>query len=121
MPDQLDRSWPLTVFLVVVGGLAAFSIGTYTLMWNTMLRQFPAWVVVVLLAASCLRLVAVIAIWNWIREGVVGYALLTVVVIPVTYTAGYRSTIVSLLGIALLAYLIRNRWADMRWALRSSN
>lgn len=122
MTGDIARGWPLTVFLLLAGLLSAFAIATYGgLMGDTLLRQFPRWTVTTFLVVACLRLVAIIAIWYWIKEGVVGYVLLTLIVIPLSYAVGIRSTILSLLGIALLVYLVRNKWAHMRWVIAPAN
>jgi hypothetical protein len=69
------------------------------------------------LIVAILRLIATIAIWYWLRLGVVLYAALTFLVLPITLSQGYKSTVISPLGVALLVYLIRRKWPYMRWGL----
>jgi hypothetical protein len=71
-----------------------------------------------LIAVSALRMVAGVAIWCWIRDGVVLFVLLTVLVMAMLYVQGVTTSALSLVGVALLSVLIRNRWRDMRWLLR---
>jgi hypothetical protein len=115
MRADIMRGWPLTVFLILVGLASLLSIAFYAGMYGITTRNLlPVWMVRTFLAVSILRFVATIAIWLWLRLGLVLYVVLTMVALPMTLSLGYRSTVFSLVGVALLGYLVRHKW---RYAL----
>lgn len=102
--------------------MTLFGILFYAGLFRPELRsQFPVWVSRAFLGVSMLRLLATIAIWHWLKEGVVTYVLLTLVVIAISFSIGLRSTIGSVAGIALLLYLVREKWGHMHWLLAPAN
>jgi|SRR5215469_15815289 len=122
MIDRVSRGWPLTAFLILCGLICCLSITFYAGLYGTAFRsQIPIWVSRVFLAVATLRLLATIAIWCWFKEGVVAFVLLTLVAMPISVSIGYPSAIGSLIGIALLLYLVRDKWGYMRWLAAPAN
>jgi hypothetical protein len=124
MTEPIRRGWVLTAFLLVAGLLSIFGI----VFWSGASRPelasqipLPLWVSHAFLVMSIFRLLATIAIWYWFREGVITYVILTLVAIPIAASVGFLSTIVSLIGIALLLFLVRDKWGRMRWLLAPPN
>jgi hypothetical protein len=119
MSDAIKRGWALTTFLILAGVMSLLAI---TLDLSVVPDSpLPVWVMRTLLVVSILRLAATIAIWCWLRLGVVLYVTLTLLVIPITFSHGYKSTVLSLFGIALLVYLVRDKWQHMRWSVLPAN
>jgi hypothetical protein len=122
MSDAIKRGWALTTFLIVAGMVALFGIALDARLFSVVPNSpFPVWMIRTFLLVSILRLAAAIAIWCWLRLGVVLYVTLTLLVIPITFSHGYKSTVFSLFGIALLVYLVRDKWQHMRWSVLPAN
>jgi len=116
--DPEGRGWALNVFLIWIGLGSLFSIIYYSGLFGFVLPpRFPGWIMRTFLVVSILRLTAAIAIWYWLRVGVVLYAALTLSVLPITLSQGSKLSLFSLLGVALLIYLVRRKWPYMRWTL----
>ena len=114
--DAQHRGWALTSFLLFVGLTSLLTIAFYAGLFGlALLSALPAWMVHTFLIVAILRLIAAIAIWYWLRLGVVLYAALTLLALPIALSQGYRSTALSPLGVALLVYLVRRKWSHMRW------
>lgn len=122
MREPSRRGWALTVFLVLGSLGSLFSIAYYAGLIGTAYKTpFPAWIMRTFLFASVLRLASIMAIWCWLRFGVVLYVLLTLVVVPVFLIHGYYSAAWSSAGIVLLVYLVRHKWQQMRWGVLPPN
>jgi hypothetical protein len=122
MGDAVRRGWALTTFLICAGLASLFGIAVDTGLFGIVPTYlFPTWMLRTFLFVSILRLAATIAIWCWLRVGVVLYVALTLLVIPITLSYGYKSSVLSLIGIALLVYLVRDKWQHMRWAVLPAN
>jgi len=122
MTDRIPRGWALTAFLILAGVLSAFSIAVYSgILDSAATSQFSLFVRRVLLGVSTLRFLAIIAIWCWLKEGVVTYVVLTLVVIPLMVSLGFPSTAGSLIAVAVLISLVWGKWTSMRWLLAPAN
>src|SRR5882724_8300792 len=122
MKTEIRRGWALTALLIIVVVMAVVATVAYVLMLiGSLPSALPHAVLGVLLAACLLRDVSAVAIWLWIKEGVILYVFLTLVVIPLTYSLGFRSSAISVVGVGILMVLIWDKWPSMRWLLVPAN
>ena len=122
MSRNIQRGWALTTILLAAMVIPLVGVVIYVRMLTGDLPSvLPPTIVAILLCVCILRVVAAIAIWLWIREGVILYGLLTLFAIPVMYSQGFKSSPASLLGVALLVFLVWNKWPFMRWLLLPAN
>lgn len=111
----LRRGWALTAYLIFAGCMSLFSIAFYAgLTGISPSAVAPVWLARVLLAASIVRLVSIVAIWKLRRWGVVLCIALTLALIPLTFSIAKGASMFSLIGVALLASLVREKWPQMR-------
>jgi hypothetical protein len=128
MTGTRSRGPALTTFLVLVGLLTvAATVGNLYIFFGhsaaieAARSMYPAWALYSLAAIAVLRLLSVIAIWLWSRTGVVLYIALTVAAMPICLRIGQPLSWLSVVGIALLLFLIRKHWASMQWGLMANN
>ena len=122
MIKRIDRGWALTTYLLLAALLSVFTVTFYAGLWGAAFAsRFPLWVIRNFLVISIMRLLATVAIWYWLKEGVITYVILTIAGIAISCLIGKPWTIGSVLGIALLAYLLRRKWHQMRWLVLPAN
>ena len=122
MINRIDRGWALTTYLLVAALLSVLTVTFYAGFWGAAFAsRFPSWVMRSFLVISILRLLATVAIWYWLKEGIIPYVILTIAGIAISSLIGKTSTIGSVLGIALLPYLLRGKWHQMQWFVLPAN
>ena len=115
MNSSRSRGIALTTWLVLLSMFALFGLFVFLVAWQKMLAIYPHWSVYSLAAIAVLRVPAVILMWSWSKIGFVLFVSLTAIAIPICLAAGFRQSLFSLAGVAILAILVSRKWATFRW------
>ena len=114
-PD-ITRGGCLTTFLVVLIVVNALVALPYFLYPGAIAHRFPRFTHGLLLlmgAGAVLNIILALLVWNWRRVGVYGFVAVSLVVFAVNLYVGVPilQAVLGLLGIVILAFLVRPRWA----------
>lgn len=74
----------------------------------------PSWVLIILFVLAIADIVAALAAWNWRKWGLWLYAISTVVgiVVGLVLTASQLIVFHDIVPLAILGYLVRDKWSD---------
>lgn len=116
--NNLQRGGCLTVFLgfmVVANLLTAITYVTSGATLLEMNPDMPSWAIPVLIMGSLANVVFAIAVWFWQKWGVYGFGATSAVAFVINLIAlGIFPALFGLIGVGLLAYLIRDAWPHMK-------
>ena len=103
----------MTAFLIVAFIANPLS-GLFYLFSGSTITNLPQWTIPVMGLFSFANFVFALAIWKWKKWGAYGFAAsaLAAFVINVLYV-GIGGAVMGLLGAAILAFLLRDVWAQM--------
>ncbi len=114
---ERKRGGCLTAFLILMMIANPLTALSYLFAGSTIsesLPDLPAWVIPVLGLLALANFVFAIAIWNWKKWGVYGFAGSTAVALLVNLISiGILGSLFGLIGIAILTFLLRPVWNQM--------
>ena len=104
----------LLIFMFILNPL----VGLYYLFWGSTITQtiptFPVWAIPLFVVLSFANLVFAIAIWQWKKWGMYGFVGSALIAFVVNLmSVGILPAFFGLIGVALLAFLLRNAWSQM--------
>jgi hypothetical protein len=114
---ERQRGGCLTAFLILMLVVNPLT-GLYYLFAGSSLSQslpsLPGWAVPALGVLALVNFVFALAIWNWKKWGVYGFAASSAIVFVINLISlGLLPALTGLVGLGLLAYLLRGVWQFM--------
>jgi hypothetical protein len=115
VPSGRERGGCLSVLLVLML-IANPLTGLYYLAFGSAVRQalpnLPAWALLVLGILAFGNFACALAVWRWKKWGIYGFAASSLVIFLINASyIGVLTAALGLLGIAILALLVRPLWS----------